>query len=103
VFDKSANSGILIKPVCSWFVVLRSWLKMPFTCNIDRRGKRARLIYGVLMLLLGIILALVWAWPKGGVGRWTVAVLCAVAGGFGIFEATVGWCVVRAMGIKTRM
>lgn len=77
---------------------------MPLTCNIDARGKRARLIYGVLMIILGIVLAAVWAWPDAQAWwKWLVVVACIVGGGFAVFEARAGWCVIRAMGIKTPM
>lgn len=75
---------------------------MPLTCNIDAKGKLARLIYGLLMILLGLALVWLWAWDSHSVLRWGVAVLCLLAGAFGIFEARAGWCVVRAMGFHTR-
>jgi hypothetical protein len=74
---------------------------MPLTCNIDSRGKAARLVWGVLVLLTGVALVVLWAWGSGSWPRWAVSVGCAVAGGFGVFEARTGWCVVRAMGIRT--
>ena len=76
---------------------------MPLTCNIDSRGKRARLIYGILMLLLGGALIVLWAAGSGSVLRWTLGVACVIAGAFGVFEARAGRCVMRAMGFKTPM
>jgi uncharacterized membrane protein HdeD (DUF308 family) len=76
---------------------------MPLTCNIDARGKRARLIYGIIMLLLGIVLVFTLAIPTGSVWMWVIAVACVLFGAFAIFEARAGWCVMRAMGFKTRM
>lgn len=76
---------------------------MPLTCNIDSRGKAARLIYGIILLLIGIGLAWLWAAGSGSAVRWIVAAVCLISGSFAIFEARAGWCVVRAMGIKTRM
>jgi hypothetical protein len=76
---------------------------MPLTCNIDSRGKLARLIYGLLMIVLGIILALLWAWPQGEIWKWVVSIACVAGGTFALFEARAGWCIVRAMGIKTPM
>ncbi|HEY2587008.1 MAG TPA: hypothetical protein VGI81_14780 [Tepidisphaeraceae bacterium] len=74
---------------------------MSLSCNIDARGKLARLIYGVLMILLGLLLAAFWAWPDGQVWKWLIAAACLLGGAFALFEARAGWCVVRAMGIKT--
>ncbi|MEM7229604.1 MAG: hypothetical protein AAF432_12405 [Planctomycetota bacterium] len=73
-------------------------------CNIDARGKAARLQAGIVATLLGVVLAVlilinVIASPLAWIG---VAVLLLV-GGFSIFEARAGWCAVRAMGIKTRI
>lgn len=74
---------------------------MALQCNIDSRGRAARLIYGVVMVLAGIVTAAVWAVPAGSAVAWVVAVSLFVAGAFGIFEARAGWCAVRAMGFKT--
>lgn len=74
---------------------------MPLRCNIDARGKLARLIWGLLLLTLGIVLLFTWALRAGSIIAWVVTVGCAAGGAFAIFEARAGWCVVRAMGIKT--
>ena len=76
---------------------------MPLNCNIDARGKRARLIYGIVVVVIGIVLAVAVALPSGSVWMWIVAAACVLFGAFAIFEARAGWCVVRAMGFKTRM
>jgi hypothetical protein len=76
---------------------------MPLQCNIDARGKLARLIYGVVLLILGLVLLLAWALPTGGLWAWAVTIVSLLGGAFAIFEARAGWCVVRAMGIKTPM
>ena len=75
---------------------------MPPTCNIDAKGKLVRLIYGLLMLVAGVLVALLWASPAGGWIAWTVAILLLASGVFAIYEARAGWCVVRAMGFRTR-
>jgi hypothetical protein len=74
---------------------------MPLQCNIDSRGRAARLIYGVIVLLAGVAAAVFWARPSESAWAWVVAVSLVAAGAFGIFEARAGWCVVRAMGFKT--
>ena len=33
---------------------------------------------------------------------WVAAIFLILSGGFSIFEGWAGWCVVRAMGVKTR-
>ena len=75
--------------------------RTPLACNIDSRGKVARLIWGILCLLAGLGLMLLWARGSGSWVRWAVSAVCLLAGAFGIFEARAGWCAVRAMGIKT--
>ncbi len=76
---------------------------MPLTCNIEARGKVARLIYGIVLVVLGIVLLLAWALPAGSVWAWVVVALCLLGGGFAVFYKWAGWCVVRAMGFKTPM
>jgi hypothetical protein len=74
---------------------------MALQCNIDSRGKAARLVYGIVVLIAGIAAAAFWALPGGSVWAWVVSAGLVVAGAFAIFEARAGWCVVRAMGFKT--
>jgi hypothetical protein len=74
---------------------------MALTCNIDARGKAARLVIGIVMLFVGLVLLFAWALPTGTGLAWFVALSVAIAGGFAIFEARAGWCVVRAMGFRT--
>ena len=76
---------------------------MPLQCNINSHGRLARYIYGILLIVLGLALVWFWAWPEGHAWRWAIAIACMAGGAFAIFEARAGWCVVRAMGIKTPM
>ena len=70
-------------------------------CNIDARGKAARLRAGIVTAGLGgILLGLGVAGIGGGWPLWGGIGLLA-AGGFAIFEARAGWCVVLAMGFRT--
>jgi len=72
-------------------------------CNIDARGKAARLIYGIVMIALAVLIgALAWLDVVGPWG-WAVAAGLFPFGAFSIYEGWAGWCVVRAMGFKTRM
>ncbi len=76
---------------------------MALKCNIDARGKAARLICGVLMVGIGAAMAWFWAWQSGGIISW-ICPICVMLGGlFAIFEARAGWCVLRAMGVQTPM
>lgn len=76
---------------------------MPLRCNINSRGKLARLIYGIILVAIGIALIVFWALAGGGIIAWIISVACLLSGAFAIFEARAGWCVVRAMGFKTPM
>jgi hypothetical protein len=76
---------------------------MGLTCNIDARGKRARLISGLLELAIAAGVAVLWGWPSGSKLAWLLAAALAITGAFTVFEARAGWCVLRAMGIKTRI
>ncbi len=75
---------------------------MPLPCNIVAKGKLARLIWGMLLLVFGIILLILWALPVGSIVSWVFTGICFAGGVFALFEARAGWCAVRAMGIRTR-
>ncbi len=73
-------------------------------CNIDAKGKAVRLISGIIVSFIAVVILLLriaqviegdWGWIVGG--------LLLVMGAFQIFEARAGWCIVRAMGFKTRI
>ena len=73
-------------------------------CNIDAKGKAVRLIMGAVFALIGVVLlVLAWAGVIEGRWPWYAGIACVLYGGFGIFEGIAGWCVVRAMGIKTKI
>ncbi|MBC8105267.1 MAG: hypothetical protein H7Z14_01660 [Anaerolineae bacterium] len=74
---------------------------MPLQCNIDARGKRVRLINGIVTTLIGVLLLFLWALPSGSAIGWALTIACIAGGAFMIFEARAGWCVIRAMGFKT--
>jgi len=75
--------------------------RMPLTCNIDGRGRLVRLVYGILLTLAGILMAVLWAWPDSSVISWISTICVILAGLFAVFEARAGWCALRAMGVKT--
>ena len=69
-------------------------------CNIDRRGRWLRAVGGGACLLL----AGAWWWTRRSSepGAWIAwAVVLAALGAFQLFEAVKGWCVLRALGIRT--
>lgn len=72
-------------------------------CNIDARGKRIRLIAGLVTIGIGVALLLAWALPTATILAWVVALGALAGGAFMIFEARSGWCALRAMGFKTRV
>lgn len=76
---------------------------MGLQCNIDARGKLARLIWGMLCLLAGVLGLVFWALSAGGWVAWTASLAAIAFGAFALFEARAGWCAVRAMGFRTRM
>jgi len=65
-----------------------------FGRNLETRGRVFRGVVAVL-LVLGGIYALTQIW-------WLGLILLA-SGGFVLFEALRGWCIMRACGIKTRL
>jgi hypothetical protein len=76
---------------------------MAFTCNIDRRGKRARLINGIIFVAIGITLMLSVARGSGSILMWGIAIVPVICGAFAIFEGAIGWCALRALGMKTHI
>jgi len=71
-------------------------------CNIDQRGRRARLISGAIVVLGGGVL-IVTGLIAGSKTLLVAGIFLDVAGSFMIFEGARGWCVLRAMGVKTPM
>ena len=77
---------------------------MALECNIDAKGKAARLVGGIFSLVAGLISAAFVA--TGNVDQqlgWVITGGLIFGGAFAIFEARAGWCVVRALGFKTRL
>ena len=71
-------------------------------CNIDQKGRLARLYTGIIAIVFGIALALLTYLSIVPAALGWFAVAGSIFGGaFAIFEARKGWCVVRAIGIKT--
>ena len=71
-------------------------------CNIDQRGRRARLIGGGVVDVCGLAL-LVTGMVSHSLSLIVVGIFLDITGSFMIFEGARGWCVLRAMGMKTPM
>jgi hypothetical protein len=72
-------------------------------CNIDGKGRVARLCSGILVCIAGVVLMVLWARGSGESWKWVFSGVVVAGGIFQIYEAWAGWCVMRAMGIKTPM
>jgi len=70
--------------------------------NIARNGRIARAITGSLCIALGVVVWLI-GWPESFAFRCLLSVVSVAAGGFQLFEARRGWCIMRACGFKTPM
>ena len=71
-------------------------------CNIDARGKRLRLISGVVCCAAGAVLGMLALVLHRGFWGLLLGGLALIAGGlFQVFEARRGWCAVRALGFRT--
>lgn len=64
-----------------------------WNCNIGIKGRVVRGIIGLILLALGVYLLVKQDRAFVGTG------LCTL-GGFAVFEAIVGWCALRAMGVR---
>ena len=77
---------------------------MAFECNIDARGKAARFRLGILGIAGGLLLGATTFFGVLPSNIGYIMTTGSVAGGlFAMWEARMGWCVVRAMGFKTRV
>ncbi|MDP6869181.1 MAG: hypothetical protein QGI21_00200 [Candidatus Poseidoniaceae archaeon] len=73
-------------------------------CNIDARGQAVRMKLGIIGVTIGLIIALIWWLDIINLPYLEFVSLAAlIGGGFTIFEAKTAWCVIRAMGFKTRI
>jgi len=75
---------------------------MKLTCNIDHRGRKARLRGGVVVGLCGVTL-LVAGFFMDSPATTIVGIFIWFIGAFMLFEGLRGWCALRAMGFKTPM
>lgn len=69
-------------------------MKKIFSPNIGNKGRLVRALMALAMFA--------GAWFGFGVSVW-LGVGLLVSGGFVAFEAVLGWCGLRACGIKTKL
>ena len=69
-------------------------MKPFFSPNLERKGRIVRALSGAVLLVAGVAF-----WPSS---LWAGIALLA-SGGFVLFEAFRGWCLLRACGIKTKL
>jgi len=68
-------------------------VKTFFVSNINQRGRLWRGILGGVLLVGGIVACSYSAW---------LCIVLVASGGFALYEAARGWCVMRACGIRTK-
>jgi len=73
-------------------------------CNIDQRGRKARIVAGALIEAPGLFLvAMRLTEVVDGTWPWIVGVSLILAGQFMVLEGVLGWCALRACGVKTAL
>lgn len=71
-------------------------------CNIDDVGKAMRLKLGIVAVLAGLGISVGFFLMNFNFGiEWIIPLGIIGGGAFSMFEGWAGWCVVRAIGIKT--
>tara|TARA_Y100000589_G_scaffold246188_1_gene233938 strand:- start:1569 stop:1796 length:228 start_codon:yes stop_codon:yes gene_type:complete len=71
-------------------------------CNIDAVGKAMRLRLGIFAIIVGGLISIGFILLNFNFGiEWIIPLGIIVGGAFSMFEGWAGWCVVRAIGIKT--
>ena len=77
---------------------------MALECNIDARGKAVRMKLGIRLIIISLILATLTHFEIIPTTLGWLATVASLGGGaFTIWESRMGWCVVRAMGFKTKI
>ena len=69
-------------------------MKKFFRPNLETRGRLVRGVGGIAFIAVGAALCEV---------NLPVSVILLLSGGFMMFEAVRGWCVIRACGLKTKL
>ena len=77
---------------------------MALECNIDARGKAVRMKLGIRLISLSLILATLTYFEIIPTTLGWLATAASFGGGaFTIWESRMGWCVIRAMGFRTKI
>ena len=77
---------------------------MAFECNIDVRGKAVRMKLGIRLVIISPILAALTSFEIIPITLgWFATAASLGVGVFTIWESRKGWCVIRAMGFKTKI
>ena len=74
-----------------------------FQCNIDSKGRMFRFVMSLILLVLGMGTIMCWLAEMLPWWSWIAGIVLLLAGLFTLFEASKGWCALRAMGIKTKI
>ena len=85
------------------YIIKHILVSMARECNIDAKGKFVRLVGGSISLVAGIVALLLIVFGILPENIFTTgSVIGMFAGGaLGIYEGRSGWCIARAMGIRT--
>ena len=85
------------------YIIKHILKSMARECNIDAKGKFVRLVGGSISLVAGILALLLIVFGILPENIFTTgSVIGMFAGGaLGIYEGRSGWCIARAMGIRT--
>ncbi|MGC8842252.1 MAG: YgaP family membrane protein [Candidatus Sumerlaeaceae bacterium] len=74
---------------------------MKFRCNIGLGGRLVRIGVGIVLVADAYLLHR-YKMPDDQWWSLALQIVLAAFGAFTIFEGAVGWCAVRALGIRTR-
>ena len=70
-------------------------------CNIDQKGRRVRMIGGIVCTIGGLVCLGVAMAGLAVIKMVCTGIALLISGAFQIYEARKGWCAIRAMGFKT--
>ena len=85
------------------YIIKHVLISMARECNIDARGKFVRLVGGSISLVAGIVALLLIVFGILPENIFTIGFVVGMfaGGALGIYEGRSGWCIARAMGIRT--
>ncbi len=74
--------------------MLNDGMKGFFARNITGLGRLVRALFGVVLILAGLLVSWSHFW---------ICLALVISGAFALYEAIRGWCVLRACGLRTRV